>query len=160
MNKYKLRRSPSLRREVHRLCEFIQLVGYSLPAKPLVTLQSRYTSELVRYILLHKMRYISLRSMRYDINPYCSRAAGTYRTVGISRTKYISQIRQDLYRGACHYNSSIPNPSSKILSPKRIKIKPPANSAFDLYFVPNMLPSFTPKAERTQVITAIIIKAM
>ena len=38
--------------------------------------------------------------MRYDINPYCSRAVGTYRTEGISRTRYISQIRQDLYRGA------------------------------------------------------------
>ena len=55
---------------------------------------------LVRYILLYKMRYISLRSMRYDINPYYSRAEGTYRTIGISRTRYISQIRQDLYRGA------------------------------------------------------------
>ena len=62
----------------------------------------RYTSKLVRYILLHKMRYISLRSMRYDINPSFSRAIGTYRTAGISRTRYISQIRQDLYRGASH----------------------------------------------------------
>ena len=100
MNKYKLRRSPSLRREVHRLCKFVLLVKYLLPVKPLVTLQSRYTSELVRYILLHKMRYISLRSMRYDINPFYSRAEGTYRTEGISHTTYISQIRQDLYRGA------------------------------------------------------------
>ena len=38
--------------------------------------------------------------MRYDINPYFSRAVGAYRTEGISRTMYISQIRQDLYRGA------------------------------------------------------------
>ena len=38
--------------------------------------------------------------MRYDINPYFSCAEGTYRTEGISHTKYISQIRQDLYRGA------------------------------------------------------------
>ena len=38
--------------------------------------------------------------MRYDMNPYFSRAVGTYLTEGISRTKYISQIRQDLYRGA------------------------------------------------------------
>ena len=55
---------------------------------------------LVRYILLYKMRYISLCSMRYDINPCFSRAKGTYRTKGISRTRYISQICQDLYRGA------------------------------------------------------------
>ena len=136
------------------------IIFYLLSCEASAIVNCDIQAGLVRYILLHKMRYISLRSMRYDINPYCSRAAGTYRTVGISRTKYISQIRQDLYRGACHYNSSIPNPSSKILSPKRIKIKPPANSAFDLYFVPNMLPSFTPKAERIQVITAIIIKAM
>ena len=38
--------------------------------------------------------------MRYDINPFYSRAEGTYRTEGISHTTYISQIRQDLYRGA------------------------------------------------------------
>ena len=37
--------------------------------------------------------------MRYDTNPFFSRAVGTYRTEGISRTMYISQIRQDLYRG-------------------------------------------------------------
>ena len=34
MNKYKLRRSPSLRREVHRLLKFVILVSRLLPAKP------------------------------------------------------------------------------------------------------------------------------
>ncbi len=34
----------------------------------------------------------------------------------------------------------MPRCSSKIFIPMRIKMMPPANSAFDLYFTPNTLP--------------------
>ena len=42
------------------------------------------------------VRYISLREMRYDTNSI-PHPEGTYRTAGISRTKYISQILFRIY---------------------------------------------------------------
>ena len=53
------------------------------------------------------------------------------------------------------YIYRIPRCSSRILHPSRIRITPPASSAFDLYFVPNIFPIFTPAAERVNVVTPI-----
>ncbi len=72
-------------------------------------MKCRYTSKLVRYILLHKIRYISRCSIRYDINPYysCHKHISNRRYI---ESLDISKIRQDLYRYKVHctlYYSSI-----------------------------------------------------
>ena len=84
-----------------------------IPHSSLLTVK-RYTSKLVRYILSHKMRYISLCSMRYDINPYKSCAERH-----ISHRRYIassdiSQIRQDLYRCGFATHSALRIPNSEL----------------------------------------------
>ena len=52
-------------------------------------------------------------------------------------------------------NGKKPKCSNNILIPINIKIAPPANSAFDLYFVPNTFPILTPMADKINVTIAI-----
>ena len=43
--------------------------------------------------------------------------------------------------------------------PRRMRMIPPASSAFDLYLEPKILPTFTPAAERMKVIIPIKLAA-
>ena len=74
----------------------------------------RYASKLARYILFHKKRYVSLRSTRYDINPF-SRAEGTYRAEGIShREIYRKSVRIYIAVAKPHHSAfRIPNSEFK-----------------------------------------------
>ena len=45
--------------------------------------------------------------------------------------------------------------ATSILAPSKIRINPPINSAFDLYFTPNRLPTLTPSIESIKVVTPI-----
>ena len=48
-----------------------------------------------------------------------------------------------------------PRCSSRIFNPSRIRITPPASSAFALYFVPKTFPIYTPAADKRKVVTPI-----
>src|SRR5699024_11164437 len=54
---------------------------------------------------------------------------------------------------------STPRCSSRIFSPIKIKIMPPASSALLLYLAPNRLPTFTPTMDNAKVITPIKLTA-
>ena len=77
-------------------------------------------------------------------------------------THYIglSNHCQESRRSICiSYYPRNPRCSSRILIPMSIRITPPANSALDLYFIPNTLPAFTPIADRTNVVQPIKVTA-
>ena len=56
-----------------------------------------------------------------------------------------------------YYNTRIPKCSNRIFIPMRIKIIPPAISAFFWYLLPNIFPTTTPTMDSTKVVRPMIV---